>query len=94
MHLVSSKLENLGSTESQQLQVEFSMDLPDLDSFNQEIARWKGKWQDCAAKAMPTNLKDALNACNPAFFPNIGTIIQLLLCSGPFLLLRAFFQCA
>ena len=39
MHLVPDQLKKLDSTESQRLQEEFSMDLPDPDCFNQEVFR-------------------------------------------------------
>ena len=56
---------------------EFAQDLPAPTEVEQEVMRWQEKWKN--ARNKPNSLTDTLNLCIEIFFPNIHTMLQLLL---------------
>ena len=56
---------------------EFAEEMPTPTEFEQEVLRWKTKWEGCDLKSK--SLLDAVNNCSDVFFPNIATVLQLLL---------------
>ena len=61
------------------LQTSFSRDLPATYSLPQEVDRWVKKWQKVAPADVPTSLSDTLKSTDSLAFPNIHTILRLLL---------------
>lgn len=55
-------------------------DLPDLSSLQAELLKWREKWSDVdtARQPVPAGLLDTLNAADAESFPNIETLLRLL----------------
>ena len=60
------------------LQEEFDSDLPSSSALHQEIDRWKNYCKHMKTSNVAT-LADALSVATPLMFPNISTILQLVL---------------
>ncbi|XP_051764384.1 uncharacterized protein si:dkey-250d21.1 isoform X1 [Ctenopharyngodon idella] len=58
----------------------FQDDLPDPDSFQTELQRWRDRWQDTSAthQHLPNTVLGTLKASDIQSFPNISTILRLL----------------
>ena len=76
--LVPNKLTDLSDEIIESLKVEFESDLPSGTELEQEVLRWKTKWQN--ASEVPANLNESVNACNPSFFPNISCMLKVFAC--------------
>ena len=74
--LVPSNVENLTQAILEKLQNEFADDLPMPTSFEQEVNRWRVANRD---KSNIKSLPDAVSICNELLYPNISTILQLIL---------------
>lgn len=56
-------------------------DLPDWSALQVELQRWKDKWLEstAACQPLPTHVPDTLKASDVTSFPNIATVLQLLM---------------
>jgi hypothetical protein len=58
----------------------FEADLPSRDSFKEETKLWKREWTNVpGGKNVPNDLKSTLVSINSSFYPNLSTILRLLL---------------
>ena len=76
-YFIPTKLHLLTDQIIETLCQEFAQDLPAPTEVEQEVMRWQEKWKNAPNK--PKSLTDTLNLCNEIFFPNIHTMLQLLL---------------
>ena len=76
-YLIPSKLNLLTPEIEVTLKEAYADELPAPTEFEQELLRWKTKWNMSNAK--PDSLNQTLNKCNDAYFPNISSMLQLLL---------------
>lgn len=53
-------------------------DLPDPSSLQAELLKWREKWLDTDEQPLPAGLLDTLNATEGEAFPNIETLLRLL----------------
>ena len=67
----------ISESKAKDLKSMFSCDLPDSDSFFQEVERWVTRWK--VVESLPQSLVDAYNATNCSLYPNISHILHLLL---------------
>ena len=56
----------------------FSEDLPERDSFHQEVNLWIRKWSKFDNACIPKDISSLLGRINEKSFPNICTILKLL----------------
>ncbi|VDI15621.1 Hypothetical predicted protein [Mytilus galloprovincialis] len=78
-NLVPSKLANLNDTIQDELLQVYSPDLPDVNTWEQEVTRWKVKFSDIPNAKLPGTLKSSLKQAHQDFYPNIRRIFVLLL---------------
>ncbi|XP_071176558.1 zinc finger MYM-type protein 1-like [Mytilus edulis] len=78
-NLVPSKLANLNDTIQDELLQVHSPDLPDVNTWEQEVTRWKVKFSDIPNAKLPGTLKSSLKQAHQDFYPNIRRIFVLLL---------------
>ncbi|CAG2233315.1 unnamed protein product [Mytilus edulis] len=78
-NLVPSKLANLNDTIQDELLQVYSPDLPDVNTWEQEVTRWKVKFSDIPKAKLPGTLKSSLKQAHQDFYPNIRRIFVLLL---------------
>ncbi|VDI27878.1 Hypothetical predicted protein [Mytilus galloprovincialis] len=57
----------------------YSPDLPDVNTWEQEVTRWKVKFSDIPKAKLPGTLKSSLKQAHQDFYPNIKRIFVLLL---------------
>ncbi|XP_058268596.1 uncharacterized protein si:dkey-250d21.1 isoform X2 [Hemibagrus wyckioides] len=53
-------------------------DLPDSSALQVELLKWRERWLDTDEQPLPAGLLDTLNATDAEFFPNIETLLRLL----------------
>uniref|UniRef100_A0A9J7XEJ3 THAP-type domain-containing protein n=1 Tax=Cyprinus carpio carpio TaxID=630221 RepID=A0A9J7XEJ3_CYPCA len=75
---VMSKVE--GCCNDSELFKVFQDVLPDPNSFQDELQRWRDRWQDCIAshQHLPDTVLGTLKTSDIESFPNISTILRLL----------------
>ncbi|XP_068762515.1 zinc finger MYM-type protein 1-like [Montipora capricornis] len=76
--LIPSKLHLLDETVVAKIEQSLGDELPNNAEFGQEVLRWKMKNNNSDAKKIQS-LQHAVIHCNESFYPNISTILQLLL---------------
>jgi len=52
-------------------------DLPAAELLDQEVLRWKIRYQKRPADSRPETCSEALRECNPEDFPNIAVLLQI-----------------
>ncbi len=52
-------------------------DLPSPELLDQEVKRWKLKWQDKPADEVPLSCAQAIKKCDPVVFPNIFPLLKI-----------------
>ena len=77
MYLTPKKLSKLTKEIEQSIKEEFMNDLPMPHNFEQEISRWKHEYS--TLNTANKDLVDIVNMTNQTFYPNIYTILTLLL---------------
>lgn len=77
-NLIPSKLQTLDEQKANAIFDVFSNDIGDRQVFLDEVARWKARWS-MAVGQRPQHLLDTLNATNKDLYPNIFTILTVLL---------------
>jgi hypothetical protein len=60
----------------------YQQDLPSPELIPSEILRWKMRFESIPSIKRPSTPSAALKECNPAYFPNIGTLLKLV-CTLP-----------
>ena len=55
----------------------YTSDLPTPELLDQELLRWKIRYQNRPAESRPDTCSEALRDCNPADFPNIAVLLQI-----------------
>ncbi|VDI78851.1 Hypothetical predicted protein [Mytilus galloprovincialis] len=78
-NLVPSKLANLNDTIQDELLQVYFPDLPDVNTWEQEVTRWKVKFSDIPRAKLSGTLKSSLKQAHQDFYPNIRRIFVLLL---------------
>ncbi|XP_068689182.1 52 kDa repressor of the inhibitor of the protein kinase-like [Montipora foliosa] len=76
--LIPSKLHLSDETVAAKIEQSLGDELPNNAEFGQEVLRWKMKNNNSDAKKIQS-LQHAVIHCNESFYPNISTILQLLL---------------
>lgn len=74
--LLPNNLEQLNEESIQSLVDHYNDDLPQPDTFTQELGLWKRKW--CNTTVKPENIADTLSETCKLMYPNIFTILLLL----------------
>ncbi|CAG2212947.1 unnamed protein product [Mytilus edulis] len=69
----------LNDTIQDELLQVYSPDLPDVNTWEQEVTRWKVKFSDIPKAKLPGTLKSSLKQAHQDFYPNIRRIFVLLL---------------
>ncbi|XP_071153551.1 52 kDa repressor of the inhibitor of the protein kinase-like [Mytilus edulis] len=69
----------LNDTIQDELLQVYSPDLPDVNTWEQEVTRWKVKFSDIPKTKLPGTLKSSLKQAHQDFYPNIRRIFVLLL---------------
>lgn len=77
-NLIPSKLQTLDELNANAIFDVFSNDIGDRQVFLDEVARWKARWSMAVCQG-PQHLLDTLNATNKDLYPNIFTILTVLL---------------
>ena len=76
-YLIPAKLHGLTNEKSNAVFLEYSADIGSRDQYDEELSRWKTRWQ--MADSKPSNLHDTLLHTNRNFYPSISTILLILL---------------
>ncbi|XP_071148256.1 zinc finger MYM-type protein 1-like [Mytilus edulis] len=77
-YLIPSKLQALTDQTTNSIFETFHVDLGDRQAFDDEVARWKIRW-DMVDGQRPQKLLETLNATNKDLYPNIYAILTVLL---------------
>ena len=79
--LLPGNLNNLNDEKEAEIRSRFAADLPEPNTFQEELKRWRKKWeiQALADASLPSNINDALLEANTLSFPNIQRILTILL---------------
>ena len=83
LQLLPGNLNNLNIEKEAEIRRRFAADLPDPNTFQEELKRWRKKWeiQALANVSLPSNINDALLESNTLSFPNIQRIFHHPACS-------------
>lgn len=76
-YLVPGRLELLNDNVIDELVLQFADDLPSPGTLKQEVILWRSKWTN--SNSLPSSLNDACLAAKEDLFPNIYSILSLLL---------------
>ena len=77
-YLVPAKLNAFNSRVQDKLYETYKTDLSEKRDFDNEILRWQTKWSH-SSDEKPVTLTEALQHANPDLYPNVVTIITILL---------------
>jgi len=75
--LIPANLQQLNESSQEKLIQHHSPDLASPSSVSQDLELWKYFWNNAAVK--PTTLQETLKACSSSLYPNVHTILRLLL---------------
>lgn len=75
--LIPANLDHLTTDRQNELHKYYHEDLPERDSFEQEMRLWKRKWENLEER--PSTLTSTLKAVNVRQFPNVATIMRIVL---------------
>ena len=76
--LLPPNLTSLTEAKILEIYEHFNEDLPEPEAFRQEVKLWKERW-NCCLTPVPHSLSETLEQVNSKAYPNISTILQLLL---------------
>ena len=77
-YLVPAKLNAFNSGVQDKLYETYKTDLSEKRDFDNEILRWQTKWSH-SRDEKPVTLTETLQHANPDLYPNVVTIITILL---------------
>ncbi|XP_020616344.1 52 kDa repressor of the inhibitor of the protein kinase-like [Orbicella faveolata] len=75
--LIPANLQQLNESSQEKLIRHHSPDLPSPSSASQDLELWKCFWNNATVKSM--TLQETLKACSSSLYPNVHTILRLLL---------------
>ena len=78
-YLVPAKLNALNTGVQDKLYETHKTDLSENRDFDNEILRWQTKWSHSTDEKPVTHLTETLQHANPDLYPNVVTIINILL---------------
>ena len=79
--LLPGNLNNLNDEKEAEIRSRFAADLPEPNTFQEELKRWRKKWeiQALANVSLPSNINGAFEEANTLSFPNIQRVLTILL---------------
>ncbi len=75
-YLIPKKLSSLSDVMQEKIKEEYKSDIPNISAFSSEVERWKNKFSD--ERNVPATLSDALKECSSVLYPNIYSVLMLL----------------
>ena len=78
LQLLPITINSVNEERVKQLYEHFKQDLPAPESFNQEFKLWTQRWKSCSS-ILPQNISETLEQVDSKVYPNICTILHLLM---------------